>query len=198
MFPVYIKKFSSPAVQVLVAQARREAAARRAEQARLARLRAYLFDFGGLEDVGTLDLGDTRTFTPVLGTDVFSEARGFGFFPAAAGPSNSMHWISDPLDKDSVRMNPEHTFRLSARPGRYQLRAKINPQGPATFAIKGAVGGDKLIPIAHDGPPVEAEIEVGAEPLSISNSGYGDLFWLTLIEQPNPAQPSPAQPDAPR
>lgn len=189
MYPVYIKKFSSPDVQVLVAQARREVEARKAEQARLSKARAYLFDFGSVEDVGTIDIGDTRTFTPVLGANVFSEQKGYGFFPGAAGANNSMHWISDPLDKDSVRMDPGHTFRLSAKPGRYKLRAKVNPQNAAKFTIKGALGGDKVIPITHDGPLVETEIEVGAEPISISNDGYGDMFWLSLIEQTVAAQP---------
>ncbi len=185
MYPIYIKNIGdAEALQVLVGRAQRGQNARKAEQVRLAQLRAYLFDFGSREDVGTIDIGDTRTFTSVLGTDVYDEAKGFGFFPGAAGPDNSMHWISDPLDKDSTRMNPDHTFRLHAKPGHYQLRAHINPQGPANLTIKGALGGDKIIPITHDGPVISADIEVGAEPLSISNNGYGDLFWLSLVEQP--------------
>ena len=184
VFPTYIKKIGNPAaLQVLVAQAKREDATRKAEQTRLAKMRAYLFDFGTKNKLGTIDIGDTRTFVGVLGTEVYDEAKGYGFSPGAAGADNSAHWISDALERDSTRMNPEHTFRLKAKPGRYQLRIGIGPQANGELKLQGAVGGDKVFPITKDGPPVSAEIEVGDEPLSISNTAYGDLRWLSLVEQ---------------
>jgi hypothetical protein len=55
--------------------------------------------------LGTIDIGDTRTFTGVLSADVYDEARGYGFFPAR-GREQLQHWISNALERDSVRMNP--------------------------------------------------------------------------------------------
>lgn len=183
-FPIYIKKIGNMAgVKVLWEQAQRERENRKQEQARLAKLRAYLFDFGSKEHVGTIDIGDTRTFTPVPGAEVYEEAKGFGFLPGPAPKDNDAHWISDPLERDSTRLNPEHTFRLRARPGRYQLRIRINPQASGELSIKGALGGDKVFPLTKDSPAVATELEVGAEPLNFSITGYGDLRWLTLVEQ---------------
>ena len=193
-FPIYIKNIGSPTVlQALVGQARRAAAARKTELARLAKTRAYLFDFGSRDKVGTIDIGDARSFTGVLGTDVYEQTKGYGFFPGVAGQDNSMHWVSDVLERDTTRMNPDHTFRIKASPGRYQLRVGIGPQGDGELRVKGAVGGDKVLRITKDGPPVATEIEVANEPLSVSNNAYGDIRWLSLIEQPGATQPKAAR-----
>ena len=181
MFPIYIKNIGDQtALKSLIGQAQHEQNVRRAEVARLSKLRAYLFDFGGREHIGTIDIGDSRAFTPVMGTEVFDAAKGYGFFPVAAGQDSDRHWISDPLERDSTRMNPDHSFRFVAKPGRYQLRAGINPQAAAHFSIKGAVGGDKTFAITHDGPAISTEVEVGADAISISNDGYGDMMWPQL------------------
>ncbi|HEX8237919.1 MAG TPA: hypothetical protein VF600_18410 [Abditibacteriaceae bacterium] len=186
IYPVYIQKIGNVAgIRPLIDQAQRAEAARKHEQARLSNLRAYLFDFGSKDRVGTVDIGDTRTFTGILGTDIYDEARGYGFYPKAAGQDNVMGWINDPLERDSTRMNPDDAFRIRARPGHYRLRINITPQSSAQLTIKGAVGGDKVFPIAKDGPVTTTEIEVGNEPLLISNNGYGDIRWLELTQQPN-------------
>lgn len=183
IFPTYITKVGNPAaLQALTHQAQSDEAARKLEQARLVKTQAYLFDFGSRDSIGTIDIGDTRSFTPVLGSDVYEETKAYGFFPKPAGQDNVAGWISDPLERDSTRMNPDHTFRFRAKPGRYQLRISISPQGPGQLTVKGGLGGDKVLPVAPNGPVVATEIEIGAEPMSISNSAYGDIHWLTLIE----------------
>lgn len=187
VFPVYIKNIGNPAgFKTLVAQAQRTETARRQEQLRLAKRQAYLFDFGSQDKVGTIDIGDTRTFTPVLGTDIYDEKKGYGFFPPAAGADNNRHWISDPLECDSTRMEPAHIFRVNVKPGRYQLRASVHPQDTGELRVKGTIGGDKVLPTTKDSPPVTAQIEVGTEGVSISTTGYSDIHWLTLVEQSQP------------
>lgn len=184
-FPTYITKIGSPAaVKALIAQAQRGEAARRQGQARLSKLRAYLFDFGSRDRVGTIDIGDTRTFTPVLGADVYGDARDYGFVSKPAGPDNVSGWVDDPLERDSTRMDPAAAFRVRARPGRYQLRVGIAPQNAGLLTVKGAVGGDKALAITRDGPPVNTTIDVGTDPLTFSNDAYADIRWLTLVEAP--------------
>lgn len=183
-FPLYLKNISNPsAVRALVDEARKAEIARKQERARLAKTRAYLFDFGSKDKVGTLDIGDTRSFTPVVSADTYSDPKGYGFFPTPAGADNVMNWVNDPLERDSTRMNPEHVFRLRVPPGRYELRLRIRPQAAGEVTIKGVVGGDKVLPVIKDGPVVTTQIEVGAMPLSLSNNAYGDIHWLTLVEQ---------------
>nr|MDQ2688089.1 hypothetical protein [Armatimonadota bacterium] len=120
----------------------------------------------------------------VLGTDVYDDARGYGFSPKAAGPDNVSGWINDPLERDSTRMNPDASFRVHALPGRYKLTVSIGPQSAGHLTVKGAVGGDQTFSITRDGPPVTADIQVGADPLTFSNDAYGDIRWLSLVEAP--------------
>ena len=191
MFPVYIKSIGNPAgLAPLVAQAKREESARKAKQARLAKTRAYLFDFGSKDKVGTIDIGDTRLFTPVISTDLYDEAKGYGFFPDKADHDDSRHWISDALETDSTRMSPGQNFQFKVKPGRYQLRLHIQPQSPAKLFIKGLLGGDKTVAITPDGPPITLDVQASDGPISISNDGFGDLFWVSLVEQAAPAQPA--------
>lgn len=185
IFPTYIKNIGNLAgLKVLTEQARHDKAAHKAEQARLATRRAYLFAFGSKTTAGTLDLGDTRAFTPVIGQDVYDDAKGYGFFSKPAGQDNDQHWIDDPLERHSTRMNPDQSFRFRARLGRYQLQVSISPQSAGQLVLKGAVGGDQTFPIVKDGPVVTADVQVGADPLTLSNTAYGDIHWLSLVEKP--------------
>ena len=183
-FPMYIEKIGDPsAVKALIAQVQRADAAQRQEAVRQSRLRAYLYDFGSRDRVGTIDIGDTRSFTAVLGADVYSESKGYGFFPKPGGADSVSGWMDDPLERDATRMNPDDGFRIHAAPGRYKLTVSIGPQAPGHLTVKGAVGGDKTFPIVRDGPPVTADIEVGADPLTLSNDAYADIRWLSLVQQ---------------
>lgn len=187
VFPTYVREVGYPdAVRTLVERARQQEAARKKELARLAKLRAYLFDFGNRERVGTLELGETRSFTPVLGADVYDERRGYGFYPGPGGPDMDAPWISDPLERDGTRMDPQHAFRLRVPPGRYELRARLSPRSTGALTLKGAPGGERAFPLAPNGPLVTAEIEVGTEPLTLSNTAYADVLWLALVERAKP------------
>ncbi len=183
IFPVYIQHIANPAaLNALTAQARQSEATRRQEQARLAKLKAYLFQFGSKDRVGTIDFGETRSFTPLLGSDVYDAGKGYGFFPGPGGQDSIAGWVDDPLERGATRMNPGNSFRFHPAPGRYRLRVSLSPQGPGQLVLKGALGGDQTFPITQGGPVVTAEVEVGPDPLSLSNTAYGDLHWLTLVE----------------
>lgn len=194
MFPVYIRGIGNPAAfQSLVAQAKRDEAARQTEAARMAKLRAYLFDFGSTDHVGTIDIGDTHTFTPVVSSEIYDDAKGYGFFPGAASGDQDRRWINDPLERDGVRLNPGQIFRAKVKPGAYQLRVRVSAQNPARLTVGGIVGGERIVPISPDQADVALDIEAGSEPITISNDGYTDFLWLTLIERSG-AAPAKAAP----
>nr|MDQ2732116.1 discoidin domain-containing protein [Armatimonadota bacterium] len=64
IFPTYINKITNLApVQTLIGQAQRIEAAQIQEGARRAKLRAYLFQFGITDNAGSIEIGNTRSFT---------------------------------------------------------------------------------------------------------------------------------------
>jgi hypothetical protein len=190
-FPVHIRGMVNRApVDALQEQARQAQLQRRQEMARLAKLRAYLFDFGSRDNVGSLELGETRPFTSVVAQDRFDDARGFGFLPEGLR-DNDAAWVSDMLERDSTRMYKGVQFRFRAAPGRYTLRLGVSAfVGPSTLTIRGATGGDKQLPATKDGPDVETTLEVGTAPLELEFDGYADVRWLTLVEQSTPGPSS--------
>jgi hypothetical protein len=184
-FPLYIKGIGNMApVNALITQARSEEAARRQELARLAKARTYLFDFGSTDKVGTMEVGTTRNFTPVLAKDVYDEAKGYGFSPGAAMSDNSRGWVSDPLETDAVRVGKGHGFRIRVAPGRYKLQVSaVTVGGPSQVVLKGATGGDKILSISRDEKVVEADVRVEGDSLVLEFQDYGDFRWLALVEQ---------------
>jgi hypothetical protein len=182
-FPVYLRGYANAApINALQQQQRQQQVKEQQESARLAKLKTYLFDFGGANHVGTLELGETRNFTSVSARNVYEEAKGYGFQPAST-QDNDAAWINDPLERDSSRIAPGITFRFRVAPGRYTLRTSINAfSGDQALIIRGAAGGEKRLTLVKEGPPVETTLEAGNEVLSIESAGYADIRWMTLIE----------------
>ncbi len=186
VFPTYISTFENAVpIAALRETTRKVGEARRAEITRRSKLKAMLFDFGSLESVGSSEIGKVRPFTPVLSKDLYDAEKGFGFV-AAAGGDNTQHWISDPLERDSVRVTPGITFQLKVPKGRYRLQVRAMPLGdPLRFALSGVAGGadDKILQVSKDKPLVESNVELSADStLSIRADNYGDLHWLSLVE----------------
>ena len=183
-YPTYFKKISNLApISALLTQADRAETARRDKLAKQAKLRAYLFDFGGREFVGSLDVGATRAFTPVMSPDVYDEAKGFGFLPGAAMRDDDKKWISDAMERDSTRVNKDVEFRIKAAPGRYELKVSAAPiGGRSQLTISGAQSGEKTLDFGKDGAPLSATIEVGVAPLSLRFGDYTDIKWISLVE----------------
>jgi hypothetical protein len=154
---------------------------------RQAKLRAYLFDFGSAEHVGTTDIGGTRFFTPVLAKESSDAGRGYGFQPRPAMQDDDQAWRGDPLERDSCRLGQGIQFGVKAVPGKYHLRVCVEPFGSGgTLILKGAAGGELRVQVPREGPPVEMDVELTGEPLTVEMDGYANLRWISLVEQTAP------------
>lgn len=184
-FPQYISGASDLApVTALLTQRRQKEVALQQQKAQQSKKKAYLFDFGGVDKVGSLELGTTRAFTPVLAANVFDETTGYGFFPTPAMSDNSRGWISDPLETDAVRVGKGGTFRFKVAPGRYHLQmGAAAVGGSVSFSVKGADGGDQTLSFGGDSPAQGMDVQVSGDTLSVESSDYADLRWLSLIER---------------
>ncbi len=189
IFPVYIGGIGeSKPVAALVEEARRAEATRRQARGKLAHVNACLFDFGSTHHIGVMDLGRTRVFTPVLSQDVFDDTRGWGFHPRAAGQQTDRPWIRDILDRDGCRLSKGLQFRFRASPGRHRLRIGIDPVVEKVIVtVTGPTGGERTFEVTKKSPPVETDVDIGADAsggcVSVESDNYADLLWLTLIEE---------------
>ena len=183
-FPVYLRNVSDlRAIAALEEQARQEDQRREARRKQLAGAAAYLFKFGGGAEELTLDVGRPRSYTPVLAADVFNEERGYGFFPGPAAEDQNRKWIRSDLDRTVCKVVKGHEFRFRVAPGRYQLRLGVSPHGDAHVLLRGAAGGQKVLPVSKGDSIVETPLEATSATLSISVDNYGALRWLTVIQQ---------------
>ncbi|MCC5845641.1 MAG: hypothetical protein JJU05_15435 [Verrucomicrobia bacterium] len=186
-FPRYVALETLPAEwqrRAEAAQARE--AARQARMARDQERQVYLFDFGGREFVGTLTLGDVRTFTPVLHDDLYDADKGHGFQPAAM-LNEDKHWIPGPLNRDSVRFRNGQTFRFNVDPGRYRLELSAAPMGERETLTLNVDGEQIAIHVVPDTPreatTIGLEIELAeAQTLILGVEGMAHIHWLTLVE----------------
>ena len=183
-FPIYVHDISdTKAVDALRSAAQTAAATRKAEQAKLEKLRAILFDFGGTEHVGTLQMGTVRRFTPVGANVNYDEKLGYGFTAATPTEAGDQHWISDPLDRDALRFTPAARFQFKAAPGRYKMRLSAVPTNDEQpIVISGLSNGALSLQVSGDKPLAEADVTVGNEPIVISTPAYVDIRWLSLVE----------------
>jgi hypothetical protein len=184
-FPAYIAGWGeAPALERLVAETKRGAEARQAERQAMARRRALLFDFGSREHVGVFrGLGLPRWFTPVVAGDVFSKG-GFGFAPGPAAKDQDTHWVSDRIERDSVRVEPGTRFAFAAPAGRFTLRVLAD----ASVAWQLNVGGLPT-PLSCACEPGRKETVVDlqlAQPTTLElGASHGiSLFSLVLAEVP--------------
>lgn len=183
-FPIYLSDISdSKAVDALMNAAQKAAGTRKAEQEKLEKLRAVLFDFGTTENVGTLQLGAVRRFTPVGANANYDEKLGYGFTAATPTQTGDQHWISDPLERDSLRLTPGARFQFKAAPGHYKLRLSAAPtDGEQPIKISGLSSGALSLQVSSAKSLVEADVTVGNEPIVVSTPAYVDIRWLSLVE----------------
>jgi hypothetical protein len=182
-FPIYIREIGDPAaVNALNSQAVQAEVARRANGARLEKLRAYLFDFGGTEAVGTLELGSVRRFTPVLAPEVWDPAKGYGFVPEAAKFNSDAKWMADPLNQDSVRLTKGLGFQFTAAPGKYKLRAGMIPVGQSAGLKVTGVLSPAALAFTKTSTTQEIDVTVGNEPVTVTVDDYCELRWLSLVQ----------------
>jgi hypothetical protein len=188
-FPRYIEvdAESLPAVwRKRAAEAQQREEAHQARMARDLERRAYLFDFGGTEFVGTLTLGEVRTFTPVLHTHLYDGGMGHGFQPEAM-MDQDQHWIPGHLNRDSVRFRQGQTFRFEVKPGNYRLQVSASPMGESETLTVEAGGDVRSLPVvpeqARQATTVEMDLEVTGTEVIIGVEHMAHLYWLTLVER---------------
>jgi hypothetical protein len=185
-FPVYVAGFAvKPALAAKMAEAKAREQKRQDTLRRDANRRAYLFDFGSTEYVGTFQLGGLRPFIAVMSTDVFAPGKEYGFVPKAM-VDNTAKWMSDNLDKDSTRIGKGQSFQFAVKPGRYQLSLKASPLGERASLAVDAGGDPLLLPITPE-KPREAylavlDLEVAGPIIRFTAEDYVDLRWLQLVE----------------
>lgn len=183
IFPAYIRDVSNQrAISDLLAESAQERARQANRRQRLAQAEAYVLKFGGQADSDVLDFGRERHYTPVLGAEVYAEARGYGFAPNPAA-DELRPWVSSELDRTDSRLSPGQEFRLRVKPGKYRLRLGVSPFNDANLLIKGAAGGDIRLAVAKGDLVVERDLEAGAAPLSLALDAYSLFRWLTLVER---------------
>ncbi len=182
-FPVYLRDIADgAALAAAVAEASREKERTRAALQLQANVKAYLFDFGSLENVGGLVIGDWRRCVPVIAKDTWDEAKGYGFAPSAALQDDDQAWIGDSLERDSCRIGKGIKFRFRAEAGSYVLRVGVTPfEAKGRLSIDGVAGGPFEVTKAKG--LVEIEVVVTDKPLALEMDGYANLKWLALVRK---------------
>ena len=185
VFPVYIRDMADAgSLDPLLAKARKEEEERKAALQQQAALKAYLFDFGSMDKVGGLVIGDFRKCLPVIARNTWDEAKGYGFVPSAALEDDDQAWIGDAMERDSCRLAKGIQFRFRADAGKYVLRAGVVPfEAEGRLSIGGTAGGTASVEVSKEKGLVEVEVQVGDQPLSVEMDGYASLRWLALIEK---------------
>ncbi len=187
-FPIYISDIGDmSAVASLEHEARRLRAEDDARRDSLASRNAYLFDFGSMDAVGMVEVGDSRLCTPVVAADLWDEERGYGFQPRAALMDEIAGWVRDQLERDSTRINGDMHFRVKVKPGRYQLKiGSVAKSNNAKLFVRNTADGELVFDISRQGTLAEAPLRVTDEDqhLIFATNGYINIRWLTLIEEP--------------
>jgi hypothetical protein len=119
---------------------------------------------------------------PVLASQVYSDGKGYGFFPRAA-ELQQRNWMPNELDRAACKLDKNQEFRFRLKPGRYHLRLGVSPYDNAHVSLKGSAGGPQSLPASKGDSTFETTIEATDAVLSISVDNYALLRWLTVIEQ---------------
>ncbi|HEY3333109.1 MAG TPA: hypothetical protein VGK19_23955 [Capsulimonadaceae bacterium] len=185
IYPVYITNIANLApITALADKGRQADEARDAEAARQKKLRAYLYDFGSTDIVGSVEVGNAPRFTPVVAKDVYSDDKGYGFTPNPAMSDEVWRWITDPLDRDGCRVEVNTHFHAKVAPGQYHVKLSVEPLGDSVNVTLGGIeGGDKVLAFTKASTTVETDIAVGTANVVVSFSGYAFVRWLSIIEK---------------
>ncbi len=187
IFPVYLGDFTLDATwQARVNAAKEQERLRKESIKRDETRRAYLFDFGSTQHVGTLTLGTIRPYTAVMSTDQYDEQKGYGFQPGPASRDDVAHWIPDVRTKDNTRIRDNTTFRFKVVPGKYQLTFCGSPMADKVNFILQAGGEPIVLPITPENPrsafTYATDIEVTGDEAVLGVEGMGNICWLSLVQ----------------
>ncbi|HOW72523.1 MAG TPA: hypothetical protein PKY77_18135 [Phycisphaerae bacterium] len=121
---------------------------------------------------------------PVFGVDCALGARSWTVADGKVVEEGSLTDGKDYTDAGTVcRLDKGREFRFKVKPGRYQLRFGVSPFHNVSIVLKGAAGGDGVLPAAQGESTVEAAFEATGSVLSLSTDEYALFRWLTVIER---------------
>jgi hypothetical protein len=186
--PVYLSDVQHPAVVFdAIEKSKQWYADWKADRQKTAQRKAYLFDMGEAKDVDSFDLGGIRPYTPVDCKEVYTDAKGYGFFPGPGQSNGSIHWIYNKASKDGVTMKGDKedpSFKFKADPGKYELTIRCTPRGNNEYdaVVEGISGGAVKMRIGRKLPDPSAIITVGKSPVVIKVPSYSFMCFVRLLE----------------
>ena len=121
-------------------------------------------------------------YTPVQAAEVWGSARGYGFNRAALLDEDRT-WDRSKLDGDGCRMNDSVKFQFSVEPGTYHLAVGFSPfEEEGTLRIEG-LPEPLTLPVSKREALALADLVVThSVVLSVPHAGYGEIRWLSLLE----------------
>ncbi|TWT98784.1 discoidin domain-containing protein [Neorhodopirellula pilleata] len=180
--PIYID-VDAENLKGLIAKAEAAQADASAERERLAKRRVMLLDFGSTEQVDSMQgYGPTRHFVAVDAQTAWDSERGWGFVQPGQRLIDA-HWVKSKRERDAVRMATGSCFRLALPVGNFELRiagSGIN-QAPVTVTLSGGIARE--LTVGSETSEVSIPVSSDGTPIDIQFGGYGDLRWITAIEQ---------------
>ncbi len=182
-FPLYISLTAPGAgYEKLVAEGRNAAKSHALEREKLSKTPALLFDFGPpTQRLGILKgYGLPRTYTSISKDSIWDEKKGYGFANPAMN-DDDRHWINDPLERDSCKVNPGNTFKFKLPAGKFRLKVSaegINGQeGSVTLKTSSGSEQKKVGGKEHQ---VEFQVD-GNQLVEVGIPDYGNLNWISAI-----------------
>jgi hypothetical protein len=184
-YPVYLSKISDyDAIVKTLGEKEKEAkAAQQKENERLAKLKAYLFDFGVATTEETMVIGNLRHFTAVSSSD--DEGVKPDFFIKGVFKNDEEPWAKTQLARTTCRMSSKGMFVFNVQPGRYHLRVELSPYGkPVRLTVNGGKETVERDLTQEDGlAEMDVEVAEGAGEMILTMSDFAALKWLTMIEK---------------
>ncbi len=187
-FPLYVRGMdASPAWKTLLEDYEVRQRELKKRRARAAACRKYLYDFGGPGRVGNQLLeGMKFPYTPVAAADVWSEDRGYGFNRPALSDENR-RWVRSKLDGDGCRLRDGLRFRFRVEPGAYRLSIGFSAHKHPAQIVVGGLPEPLALPLEEKRGFVHTRVTVtSGTVLAISHHGYGEIRWVSLIEEGEP------------
>jgi len=183
--PIYLGDIANaqPLADRLAEKERALAEARR-QQAMLSKLKAWAFDFGTTKHVGSYELGGPRPMIAIGEDVVYPGPDGYGFVGGPARRVDDAHWMSDPVTRDGVRMNPGMAFRVKLPAGRYDVVADAIPAGgqPMRYTVDTGAGRATEYTSSKDQPQTEFTVAIRGEPLTLTFESHGGIRMLKIVE----------------
>jgi hypothetical protein len=184
IFPIYISEISSTKEIEVLKEKSKIASSLRLELLRnMMKKKVVLFDFGGVEHVGSINYGSVRNAIPITCKNVWDDEKGYGFKKTAMRDGDKA-WINDFLERDFTVMSAGLPFKFILTHGKYRLSISANPFGQsAQMTIKGVADENVNIKVNKNEKAIELDIDANDDPISIEFDQYTELHWMMAVEK---------------